>query len=290
MRSVGYIITAGILWGVISVFIGALQDLGFTSLQCVAVRALFAALLLFAWLLAADRSRLAIRPADLPYFLGTGILSIVFFNFCYFESIQVLGSAAVPALLLYTAPIFVMLLSALFFHEAITRVKLAALGITCVGLCFVTEVFGSGTGLSLRGILLGLGAGLGYALYSIFGKYLVARYHPATITFYTFAVAAAGVIPLSGFAGCIPRLAQPSALLAALALALVCTVLPFLLYTKGLEQLDAGKAAILATAEPLTAALAGALVFHERFTLSRLTGIGLILAAIVYLNLGGRKP
>lgn len=287
MKAAAYIITAGGLWGVISIFIRVLNDLGLNSLQCVAVRAGFTALLLLVWLLLTDRAKLAIRLSDLPFFAGTGLMSIVFFNFCYFEAIQVLGSAAVPALLLYTAPVFVMLLSALFFREKITRAKVIALLVTCGGLCLVTEAFQDGAAVSLRGVLLGLGAGLGYSLYSIFGKYLVKKYHSVTITFYTFAVAAVGVIPLSGIAGCASRLAQPSALPAALGLALICTVLPFLLYTKGLAALDAGKASILATAEPLTAAVVGAVVFHEQFSLSRLAGIALILAAIVYLNLAG---
>ena len=73
------------------------------------------------------------------------------------------------------------------------------------------------------------------------------------------------------------------------ALAAVCTVLPFLLYTKGLEKTDAGKASVLATAEPFVAAIAGAVFFHEEFTPLKMAGMILIFAAIIILNTGSNE-
>ena len=64
-----------------------------------------------------------IKLKDIPLFCGTGICSIVFFNFCYFQSIEIIGGAAIPALLLYTAPIFVMFMSLFLFKENITVKK-----------------------------------------------------------------------------------------------------------------------------------------------------------------------
>ncbi len=284
MKNSLYILLAGTLWGCTALLIGVLQAAGFTSLQCVALRAFFTALLLFLFLLLTGRDKLRIHLRDVPYFFGTGILSIAFFNYCYFEAIDRMGSAAVPALLLYTAPVFVMFLSALLFREQFTPAKGIATGLTLVGLGFITGAFSGGETLSGSVILLGLGAGLGYALYSIFGKCVAAKYDACTITFYTFAIAAVGVVPISGITRQLPVLLSPGRLLAALGLALFCTVLPFLLYTYGLRGMEAGKAAILATVEPLVAAIVGALFFHEQFTLSKLLGMVLILFAIVYLN------
>ena len=73
------------------------------------------------------------------------------------------------------------------------------------------------------------------------------------------------------------------------ALAAVCTVLPFLLYTKGLEKTDAGKASVLATAEPFVAAITGAVFFHEEFTPLKMAGMILIFAAIIILNTGSNE-
>ena len=286
MKNAIYIILAASLWGIISIFINILNDIGFNSLQCVAIRAIFAALILLIYLLVTDKSKLKIKLKDIKYFIGTGIFSIVFFNYCYFEAIEIIGGAAIPALLLYTAPIFVMILSAVFFHENITVKKVIALVMTFIGLGFVTEAFTGGETLSLRAFLLGLGSGLGYALYSIFGKLVVNKYDAITITFYTFIVAAIGVAPMSGLVTQVNLLLSMKGFLAVVGLAFFCTVLPFLLYTKGLCGIEAGKASIMATIEPFVATIVGAAFFHEKFTIPKIIGMLLIIAAIAYLNRG----
>lgn len=288
MKHACYIIMAGCLWGIISIFINILNATGFDSIQCVALRTVFTALILLVYLLVTGRSKLKIRVRDIPFFIGSGLFSIVLFNYCYFESIELIGGSAVPALLLYTAPIFVMIMSAIFFRERITGKKIAALILTFAGLGFVTGAFTGGSVISMKALILGLGSGFGYALYSIFGKFLVDKYDALTITFYTFLVAAAGAVPMSGVCGQMGLLSEPKTLLAAVGLALISTVLPFLLYTKGLAHVEAGRASVLATVEPFVAAVVGALFFREQFTVSKIVGMALIIGAIVYLNMG--KP
>lgn len=152
------------------------QNTGSTRLQlhansCPAVR-LAAAICVTLPLLRSGSAALRIRLRDLWLFAGTGICSLVFFNYCYFNAMQQ-TSLAVAALLLYTAPVFVMLMSLVCFGEAFTRTKALALLLTFSGCACVTGVFGSSVTLTLSGLLYGLGSGFGYALYSIFGKYAV---------------------------------------------------------------------------------------------------------------------
>lgn len=68
-------------------------------------------------------------PRHWYYFFGSGVCSLVFFNWCYFSAIST-SSMSVAAVLLYTSPVFVTLLSALFFRERITSHKVAALALT----------------------------------------------------------------------------------------------------------------------------------------------------------------
>lgn len=74
-------------------------------------------------------------------FLGTGLCSIVFFNICYFTAIQ-LTTLSMAAILLYTAPSIVMVLSILLFKEAFTPVKAL-----CLVLAFAGCVLVSGLGV-----------------------------------------------------------------------------------------------------------------------------------------------
>lgn len=280
-----YIVTAGCLWGIISIFINILKDIGFDSLQCVAIRSFFTALFLLTYLLFTDRHKLKADIKDMIYFAGTGIGSIVFFNYCYFQAIEVIGGVAVPALLLYTAPVFVMILSAIFFREKFTVKKIVSLIITFIGLGFVTGAFFGGEKLSFTALMFGLGSGLGYALYSIFSKFVIEKYDAITITFYTFLIAAVTTVPVSGVVYKAGLFLCLKGVIAAAGLAFLSTVLPFILYTKGLYGIEAGKASILATVEPLVAAIVGGIVYGEQFTVTKVTGMIFIMTAVVMLSI-----
>ena len=106
-----YIITAAVCWGLIGLFVKTLAAQGFSSMQIVALRSLAAAICVTLPLLRSGSAALRIRLRDLWLFVGTGICSLVFFNYCYFNAMQQ-TSLAVAALLLYTAPVFVMLMYA----------------------------------------------------------------------------------------------------------------------------------------------------------------------------------
>lgn len=286
--AMGMIAAAGVLWGLLSLFFRYFTGLGMDAIQAVCVRNGAAALLTLAYLAARSPEKLRLkRPAHILYFVGTGMVSLAFFNLCYFLCIDLAG-VSVAALLLYTAPAFVMLLSAAFFGERIGLRKLGALGLTILGCACVTGALGGGAAVSLRAAAVGLGSGLGYALYTIFGKLALRDYESETITAYTVLFAAVGTIPLSRPAELLSMLASPSAALVSLASGLVCTVAPYLLYTKGLAGVEPGRAAILATVEPVVAALVGIFVFREAATPAKLLGILLILSSIVLLSLPGR--
>ncbi len=229
-----------------------------------------------------DKKLFRIKWKDIWCFLGTGLLSIVFFNLCYFTEITI-TSLSVAAILLYTAPAFVMVISAFCFKEKLTGRKLVALFLSFLGLVFVTGVIGGTDRLTGKAVLIGLGAGLGYALYSIFGRYALERgYESSTISFYTFLFASFGavlfakpqkvwnVVTLSG-----------SGIALAVTFVLVSTVLPYLVYTIGLKKVENGQASIIASIEPVVATLNGILWFGESMTWSVAVGVLLVLAGIV---------
>lgn len=280
-----FIFIAGVLWGTMGIFVRRYNDEGMMSMDVVEIRAVVTAVLMLCFLLIYDRTLLKIKWKDLWCFLGTGLLSILFFNFCYFKAMTI-TSLSVAAVLLYTAPTIVMILSGILFGERFTWVKIAALAATFVGCVFVTGVIGSSDSLSFFGIMVGLGAGLGYALYSIFSRYALERgYHTYTIIFYTFLIAAIGGLPFANI-----RLigevctSNVSYIIFTVIFGLASTVLPYILYTVGLKQVENGKASIIASVEPVVATLLGIFLFHERLTLNGMIGVVLVLGAIVMCN------
>ncbi len=283
------VILAGVLWGVINLFIRALSSGGLDALQISLCRTAGAAILFSLFLLIRDPGKFRVRLRDLWLFVGTGIVSLVLFNVCYFHT-MIVSEASVAVVLLYTSPVFVMLLSALFFRERITPRKLLALALTVSGTVLVAGLLGSGARLSLPVILTGVGSGLFYALYSIFGNLALRRYDPMTVTVYTFLFAFLGSLPLGKPLTTLRALGNdPSLILWGIGVALFSTALPYFFYTWGLARMEAGKAAILVAVEPLVGALIGILVFCEDHGLPKLLGILLILSAIVVLNLPEKR-
>lgn len=280
-----FVLLAGILWGMIGIYVRNFQAQGFTSLEIVAVRTLVTAVVLFLVLLFHNPALLKIRLRDLWCFIGTGVLSIVFFNYCYFKAIT-LTSLSVAAVLLYTAPAIVMMLSAVLFRERITSVKVVALFATVLGCVFVTGLSGATGRLSVGGILVGLGAGLGYALYSIFGRYALERgYSSLTISFYTFLLASFAILPMADLKIIYETCTSDTGMLFfCLIFGLVSTVLPYLLYTAGLNWMENSKASIVASVEPVAATVLGVLAFQESLTVNQFIGIFLVVGAIVICN------
>ena len=275
-------IFAGVLWGTISVFLKNLSSSGLSLIQITACRAIFSSFFLFVYFLVKDKNLLKIKVKDIWMFVGTGVVSLTFFSLCYFSTILESG-ASIAVILLYTSPIFILLLSAILFKEKITKIKLFALILTFVGCIFVTGIGGENH-LSAKGLFIGLCAGFGYALYSIFSRFALEKYKPLTVTFYTFVFSSISLLPFCNIVEICSSFSEKS-LLFLIGIALVCTVLPYIFYTFGLSGLETGKAAILVTVEPLVGSLIGIFVWKENLDMLKLIGIIMIFIAVILINL-----
>ena len=187
------ILLAGICWGLIGLFSRNLLNSGVTPQDIVLIRNAGGLALLALMLLAADRKAFRISLRQLPWCAGTGLVSVLLFTLCYF-SCQQYCSLATAAILLYTAPAFVVVMSALLWREPITRRKLVALGLAFLGCTFVSGVWSGGLSVNSTGLLLGLGSAFFYALYSIFGRYALRGSPPMTVVLYTFVFAGGGAL------------------------------------------------------------------------------------------------
>lgn len=327
-----FVILAAIFWGILVVFVRTFGQAEFESMEIVTLRVYSSAVFAWIFLMIFEKrsqqkstpkppsvagtkqqlhdpdhinntlissntegpinTPIHFRIRDSWCFVGTGLISIVFFSYCYFRNVEE-SSAAVASILMYTSPIFVTLLSAVFFKEKITKTKLLALLLAIVGCALVSGVAGSielaspfsitgGIGNTTPlGIALGLGSGIGYALYSIFGRFALNKgYSPFMVTAMTFTFACVGVLPFINITQLCERLiSEPGYIILALAMGLFGSCTPFALYTVGLKHMEAGKAAILATLEPIVTALVGTFLYKEPIDLFIIIGIFMVLVA-----------
>lgn len=282
-RACAAILAAAALWGVIGIWNRRLMAAGLSPTSIVTVRNCGGMVLLGLALAVRDQSVFRARREHLKYFFGTGVVSVVLFTACYF-SCQQLCSLSVASVLLYTAPSFVVLLSALLWRERVTGRKLAALGLTLVGCALVCGLFSGQVTVTAAGVLLGLGAGFFYALYSIFGRYALAHYDSMTVTMWTFLFAGPASLVLLRPSELASAFSTPGTWLTAAGLVAVSTAAPYLLYTWGLARVESGRASILASLEPVVASLAGTLLFHEPLSAATLAGIACVLAGVSILR------
>ena len=282
-----YIVAAAFFWGMIGIFVKGLDSLGLTSMEIVTIRVMFSAVFLFLIGMVTSKQReMKISFRHIYLFFGTGVMSIAFFNWAYFTSMQMI-SISVAVILLYTAPAFVMVMSVLFLGEKLTGMKVALLLLTMAGCFLVTGITG-GAGIGEGrwiGYLIGLGSGFGYALYTIFGKFAIRKYSSFTVSFFTFLVASVFLVPLTEIWNVLPLLFNVKGITLVLGLSLVSSVLAYILYTEGLKEVEGSKASILATVEPVAAMMTGFLIFQEKIGGLQLAGAAIIIISSVLASI-----
>ena len=279
------VLTAGICWGFMGYFTRNLAVMGIGSEGAIVIRYLVAALLFAVILLVTDPARFKVKPKDLWCFIGAGLVSLLFFTFCYFTAISMMSLSA-AAILLYIAPSVVTLLSVFLFREKLTRIKVLSLVLSFAGCCLVSGIVGGGITITLGGLLFGIGAGVGYALYTIFSRFALERgYNSLTINVYSCLLASIGALIIwRPFGTFTVMFSSWGNFLFCMITAVVTSFVPYLLYTYGLTGLENGKASVLASIEPVVASLLGIIYYHEPVSVPSVTGVILVIMAVVLLN------
>ncbi|MBR4073069.1 MAG: EamA family transporter [Clostridia bacterium] len=284
-QSILLVLISAAFWGAAGIFVRGLNNFGITEMQIVFCRAVVTVLIFGIILLLTDKTLFKIKPKDLWAFAGIGILSIVMFNFCYYKTMK-LSTLSVAAIMLYTAPFFVIILSRILFKEAITVKKALACIIAFIGCCFVVGIFSGSNSIGGKGIVYGLLTGFGYGLYTIFGNILIKKgYKTLTINFYAFVFAALGSLAFSNPLYTMRTVsASKLTLLLVFGMAVVNTVIPYITYTAALKNIEGSKALIIATLEPVVATILGVAVYKEKLGIIGILGIILVLGSVIMLN------
>jgi DME family drug/metabolite transporter len=276
---------------------GTAQALGPDDARAAAVGsgriALGGALLVAFALLTARRSAMlpagAPGPARIPApaLLLAGAC-VAAYQLCFFAAVQDTGVAVGTVVAIGSGPAFAGALGWLVVREAPGRRWAAATALACAGVTLL--VLGGGSAdVSATGVLLALGAGAGYAAYTVIAKQLLRGGHsPERVMAGAFGTGGLLLLPVLALtAGA--WLGTPGGLALIAFLGLVPTAIAYVLFARGLRELTAGETATLTLAEPLTAAALGAVVLGERPGAVAVAGAGLVLAGLLALASGGRR-
>ncbi|ASD62625.1 EamA family transporter [Bdellovibrio bacteriovorus] len=253
--------------------------------ELLSYRFALAAVLLWIFLLLFRPSwvKLNLRQTIIAALLG--IFGYAFFSTMYFIAIDGL-SVTLAALLLYTYPFWVNVFSHFFTQDKISRKEALCLVAASSGLILL--LWGHIEVRNIWAVAAGLGSAISYAIYVLLSGRLQKDVRPISSALYviTFGALALSLFHHPHYSE-IKNLSHIQAS-SILGLAFVCTIIPLTLELAALQKLKSTEVALLMMIEPITAALMGALIFHERLTPVQIVGALIIGAALVTNTLYSR--
>lgn len=285
-------IISGICFGSAGIFVRELSE-NMNSTSIISSRILIAILLLGLWIAVRYPMNFRIKLKDSWIFVGAGVLGTLGLNLCYNFSINEL-SLSLAAVLIALAPIFVMVFAFFMFHEAITAKKVISIILALVGCVLTSGILENNVSMhwSWIGILVGSASAGFYALYSIFSKVGMKKSYPAlTITFYSMLAIAVVLLPFTQWDNMEHYIAaNPLRNTLFMVMHSLCTaVCPYAFYTVALDHMEAGKASILCSCEPVAAMVFGLFFFEEIPTVLSVTGLMIVLLALAMLVLSDKS-
>jgi DME family drug/metabolite transporter len=271
-----FIILAASFWGIIGLFSSFVFSQGVGPMEVAFWRALLT------WVCfgthAVIKQETSIEKKDLPLLIIFGLFGIALFYISYQFAVKTAG-AAFASVLLYTAPAWVVICSYFIYKEKLTLIKSMAVGLVILGVFLISKTGGNTQGnqpIGMLAILSGLTSGFCYSLYYTIGKYFSTKYSSANLFLWVLPIGALGILPFVEFAH-----KTPLAWMALIFIAFVSTFLANICYYQGLKSLETGRASIVATIEPVVAAMTAYVFLGEYFTLTGYIGAGIILFAVI---------
>jgi drug/metabolite transporter, DME family len=277
------VLAAAALWASLGIFGRLAFEHGATPIEVGSVRAFvaFLAVLPLALLRRQPLARLRVPPRDLPLLIGYGAIGVGAFYYVYLAAIARVP-IAVAAALLYTAPAFVVAIAWTLRWEPVRPRRLVPLAMVLLGAFLVTGAFRAMGAVDPVGIAAGMASGLAYAVFTVLGKRIRVRYDVLTTIVFAYGIGAL-VLALAAPPWAV-MLRYPGALGVLLLMGLGPTLVAALLFYAGIRHIDASTASMLATIEPVIAAMLALAWLSETVDVSTIAGTGLIIAAAVLLR------
>jgi drug/metabolite transporter, DME family len=298
LRGYFYIASAAFLWGISATlgraaFTGHLLP-GGASLRAIdplilsqSRASLSLAVLLPVLLARRGASALRVPGRDLLQFFLLGILGVAVSNYFYYLAIQ-RTNVATAIILQYTAPVWVLLYTAVRGAQRPSLRRSAAVGLAVMGCALAVGFVGSHFRLDAVGITAALLAAFSFAFYNVGGHRLLARYDRWKVLLWVLLSTSIFWIFVN----------PPWKIVAAhygrgqwgfmLVFSLVSVLGPFSCYFAGLQHLEPTRAIVASCLEPVFSIVIAALVLGELLRPLQTVGIVLVLVAIVLIQLPER--
>ena len=277
--NLGYVLVlvAALMWGSIGIFVNGISAMGVSSQSMAAFRLLVGALILAPVLMfmgcrpgegsTVAQGPLALfkaSPKELVPCALVGIVGLAAANTCYYECMGEVGMST-ASVLLYTSPVFGVMLGRVLYREDVTPNKLVAIVFNIVG-CVLAVTNGdlSGFHFSVWGVTSGVIAGLCGASLAVFSRIATKTVHPLAVTFWGFVFGGAVMAAIAAPWPDVAAAMSPQLLLLFLGFGLIPTAVAYILYMQGLSMgLETSKVPVVMSFETVVTVLLGIGVYAE---------------------------
>ena len=280
----GLIILSSFLFGTSGIFVRLLSPYGFNSMQMTAMRGVISAVALCLFVLFTKRQLFKTNRKSLCLFLLAGVFMFLAAFFYYTSMAHTTIATAV--VLMYSAPIYVLVFSVLFLKEKLTVTKVFAIALMLVGMALVSGIVG-GMDFNFWGVFFAIAAGVAYAAYNIVAK-IEMKHDNDPLTAMIYCYITMGL--LAALCADVPQMVElavqgpPTLWLLILGIGLCTCAVPYLIYTMTLKYVPAGTASALSLIEPMAAIRYSMIFFQEQPTPPMIAGIVLILGAVFMIS------
>ena len=276
-----FVVLAASCWGLIGLLGAKLNQAGFSGLEVASLRITLASLVLILVSPFVLGSLRVLQRKQLPLLSMQSLLGVFLMTVCYFLAVQHIG-AALSVALLYTAPVWSMLLAHFVLKE---RMSLSGVMLTLITVVGVALCLNTSAPLNWAGIAFGLLSGFSYACFGVLGKKALNNTPPTILLYSSVLISGITMLFMPFFHSAMQKMftnMAPNIWMVALMIAVVGTLLPYTLYTKALQWMPATRAQVLTIFEPLTAVLLAAVILHEPLGWPQYVGIAMILASALF--------
>jgi drug/metabolite transporter (DMT)-like permease len=267
----GEIIIAAVLWSMAGIFAKQIQ--GMSAQSIVFYRVLLAFVIFFIFILISGNLKIIELKDKKIYLILFGILQAGTMLTFFISLLK--GSVSIAVLLLYTAPVYITLLSPWLLKERSTKKGIIALVLSIIGILLIVDPQKLDFTQYPVGIVAGIASGIIYAFQIMTSKYASSTYSGYTQAFWSFPVAMMILLPF----GIAPFDIVLENLGYLILLAIFPTILAVSLYFNGLKKVKTYSASILGLIEPVSAVILSVLLLHEQISALEMIGGALILAA-----------
>ncbi len=279
---IGLVVLASICSGINPILARFIYTTGVSPTSFLFIRFLLAGILMFLIMRIQHRSFPTGRL--LWTLISVGGIGVMASTWCYYTAL-LYSPPGIVAVLTYTYPVIVAILSVVFFKTPVTRNMIIALGLTLVGTALTV---GTGAGLGeFKGMFLAWLAGLAFALYIVFGSVCIKKAGSIPALAVTIPATALAFLPVVAVEG----LSFPSCFSGWLAIGaaiVISTVLGMYLFFLGLRRIGPTDAAMISTFEVVVVIFLSAVLLGEQIGLTKLLGAAFIMAAVMLLARSGK--